>query len=191
MARYSKIPELFESSKSISITKLKKLGLLYDKVHLQTNLHFTRNGKEVGSITIKVNTSNFNPYIEFNYNFNGTPVNYKLDLIKQYSNLGKGYFWLFNCRFTNKLCRKLYLHNGYFKHYSGCYGYFYEQQTLSKRNRYLSKIFEVHYSTDRIIYNKYFKSHYAGKPTKKYKAYLKKLNSPELISIENILAGGS
>ena len=78
---------------------------------------------------------------------------------------------------TKKRCRKSYLVNGYFLHRNAFKG-MYKKQTESKRWRKMSKTFENNYGIDDLyeqIYSKHFRTHYSGKPTKRYLRLMKKL----------------
>ena len=71
------------------------------------------------------------PYIELDYNYRDKPQNYKVNLVRVPSNLGKDFVWYFHCPKTNKRCRKLYSVNGMFLHREAYKGCMYETQTYS------------------------------------------------------------
>ncbi|MCS6832048.1 MAG: hypothetical protein NZ521_00600 [Flammeovirgaceae bacterium] len=134
-------------------------------------ISWNRNSTKIDSILIRVNTQPENPYIEFDYLFNGKPINYRVKLVSVPANLGKGVVWYFVCPYTGKRCRKLYLVDTYFLHRTAFKGCMYKKQTQSKKNRTWDKVFGVCSKTDYLfeqLCKKHFKKQYAGKPTKKY-----------------------
>jgi len=63
----------------------------------------------------------------------------------------------------------------------------YEKQTYSHKNRSLFKQFDIAFGADKLyeqLYSKYFKTHYAGKPTKRYVKLMQKINESESIPYE-------
>ena len=90
-------------------------------------------------------------------------------LEKAPSNLGKGFKWYFRCPFTDKLCMKLYLHNGTFMHRRAIKGGMYSKQTYSKNDRRLIQQYEKLFLIERLyekLCQPYAKKYYKGKPTK-------------------------
>lgn len=132
---------------------------------------WSTNGVVNSTINIEVIYSEYEAYIIFDYRCNGEPKRYKVNLVSRVSNLGKGLIWFFVCPSTGKLCRKLHLIRGYFLHRTAFKSMMYSKQIESKKHRNLGKIFEACFVTDEV-YNeldkKYFKTHYKGKPTKRY-----------------------
>lgn len=182
-------PTLFDEVKTISISFLKKHGYLKPNQLKVGSVHWNRNGEKIGSISIRVCTLSDNQFLEFDYKCNQVPIKYKVKLISVLSNLGKGFVWFFICPRTGKRCRKLYLADTYFYHrlaFSGC---MYEQQTQSKKNRYLNKTLEAYFKTDELyeqLYKKHIKKTYAGKPTKKYLKLTKQIQGAESITYQEI-----
>lgn len=173
-------PTLFDEVKTISISFLSKHGYLKPKQIQSGILKWSRGNIETGSISIVVNTFDLSPFIELKYSYNGSPVNYRVQLVSAPSNIGKGFVWYFVCPHTQKRCRKLYSVQTYFYHRSAFSGCMYDKQTLSKRNRTLLQIYSAYFKKEELYkerYKKYFKTHYAGKPTKRY------LKLSQLISI--------
>lgn len=144
------------------------------------NIIWTMNGQPDGNIDIKVNTVEYNSYLELAYKANGTPINYRVKLVTIPSNLGKGLIWYFLCPVTGKRCRKLYETGGYFYHRSACRG-MYDKQTQSKKSRDLYKVFGS-LGNDQLyrqLYKKNFKRTYAGKPTRSYTRLTNKIDKAE------------
>jgi len=79
--------------------------------------------------------------------------------------------WFFICPKTGKHCRKLYSVGAMFLHREAFQHCMYRSQTYSHSDRILLKSFKKGFESEKIyeqIYSKYFRSHYAGKPTKRY-----------------------
>jgi hypothetical protein len=184
MAKTPTFPALFDEVKTISITFLVKQGFLNPNQIQSKLLNWTINGNKTGSIFIIVDTHCEQPYIELQYKCNEVPINYRVNLITIPSNLGKGVIWFFLCPQTNKRCRKLYLIDTYFYHRSAFRGCMYEKQTKSKYYRYLDKTFGTYFKSDELykqLHSKYFKTHYSGRPTKKYLRIIEQINKAENI----------
>jgi len=132
---------------------------------------WSTNGNVHSTINIEVTHSEYDTYIIFDYKCNGEPKRYKVYLECKVSNLGKGLIWFFVCPSTGKLCRKLHLNSGYFLHRTAFKCMMYSKQIESKKYRNLGKVFGAYFIRDEVyseLYKKYFKSHYNGKPTKRY-----------------------
>ena len=132
---------------------------------------WSTNGAVNSTINIEVTYTEYEAYIIFDYRCNGEPKRYKVNLVSRVSNLGKGLIWFFVCPSTGKLCRKLYLNSGYFLHRTALKNLMYSKQIESKKFRNISKVFGAYFIRDEVyseLYKKYFKTHYNGKPTKRY-----------------------
>ena len=131
---------------------------------------WSRNGEAHSKIDIEVTFLEFEKYIVLKYTASGEQKKYKVKIIEVPSNLGKGYLHYFECPITHKLCRKLYLDIGMFLHRTA-FSMIYEKQTESKKWRSLTAVFDKAIIPDAVYserYKKYFKTHYNGKPTKRY-----------------------
>lgn len=131
----------------------------------------SRNGEVHSTINIEVSHSEYQTYIIFDYKCSGEQKRYKVNLECKVSNLGKGVIWFFVCPSTGKPCRKLYLNSGYFLHRTALKNLMYSKQIESKKFRNISKVFGTYFIRDEVyseLYKKYFKTHYNGKPTKRY-----------------------
>ena len=187
MPKPSTFPTLYDECKQISISFLKSRKYLTPGTNKSGTITWSRNGEETGWINIAVNTHSVNPYLELNYNCNGNPVNYRVPLVNIPSNLGKGVVWYFLCPATGKRCRKLYLIREKFLHREAYRGCMYEIQTHSHKSRQLIRIFDKAFVTDKVykqLYSKYFKTHYAGKPTKRYLRLKEKIWQSEQFTLE-------
>ena len=164
-------PTLYNEALQLSISKLKSWGYLEPGQIKSGSITWSRNGRQTGSISIKVNTKSEQPYIELDYKYGDKPRKYKVFLTSTRSNLDLGEIWYFVCPQTKKRCRKLYLIDGYFLHREAFNGCMYETQTRSKKYRQMDKTLEAYFKSDNLyseLYKKNFKKTYAGKPTKRY-----------------------
>ncbi|MEG0848407.1 MAG: hypothetical protein RSF34_02250 [Flavobacterium sp.] len=172
MGRNANYPKTVEDCLTVSISKLKEWGYLHILGAMSYTLSWSRNGDKHSSIGIEINNNGFERFVVLDYKSNGDPINYKIKIISKPSNLGKGEVFYFVCPSTGKHCRKLYLHGKYFLHREAFKGLMYSKQLESKKNRDLHKIFDTCYLSDEVYeerYKKYFKTHYNGKETKRYK----------------------
>ena len=178
MPKYSTYPALLDEVKQISITKLKELGYFEPDSFKSGQLIWSRRGQEIGSINLSVDLRR-SPQVFLNYTFNKEEhVNYRVELDSVASNLGKGKIWYFVCPHTGKRCRKLYGVGKYFLHRDAYPHAMYECQTYSKKGRMIDKVCKIMHGSDKLydeLYSKHFKTHYAGKPTNRYKQILSKL----------------
>lgn len=181
MGRYANYPLTVEDCLTVSISKLKEWKYL--TFGFKTgSIQWSRNGENFASIRVEVKISESDSYIYFDYSSKGEPRNYKVKIIRKNSNLGKGIIYYFLCPQTKKLCRKLYLNGGYFLHRSAFKNLMYAKQIESKKYRALTSTFEKAFIPDEvheIMYKKYFKTHYNGKPTKKYQKILDRIKLSE------------
>jgi hypothetical protein len=129
------------------------------------------------------------PHIILNYLWNGESKNYRVNLVSIPSNLNNGRVWYFVCPTTGKRCRKLYCHNGIFKHQRALSGVMYNSQLRSKKTRMLETLFEDHFKEGEYyqkLYRKNFKKFYNGKPTKKYIKLSEGIKRAQNITVEDI-----
>ncbi|MEI6489713.1 MAG: hypothetical protein WCP52_12165 [Bacteroidota bacterium] len=185
MPKPQTFPTLFDQLKTVSISFLKKHGYLKPNQWQSGTITWSRNGNKTASISIWVNIQSENSYLQLDYKFNDTPINYRVQLVSIPSNFGKGVVWFFVCPYTGKRCRKLYLADTYFYHRSAFSGCMYEKQTYSYKNRWLGKQLDKLFGCEiayEEIYSKHFKKTYNGKPTKRYLKLLKQVKAGEGIS---------
>jgi len=170
MPRPSNYPITYEDCKSIEIKILKKNNYLQSNQLNECIILWYINEETTGRMQLIVNTLSANPYIELSYALNEEGIQYKVQLIKEKSNLGIGEIWYFICPFTNKRCRKLYLLNKYFSHRNRFKGVFYEKQILSKSNRKIlgifSKIDQINNAIEETE-SKHFRRYYNKAKTKR------------------------
>ena len=168
MPKVSTFPTLYDECKNINITNLKSWGYLKpDTVKSGTIYWSNRHGERIADISISASIIGESPHIRLNYRFEGEAIKYNVSLIKIKSNLSKGDYFYFECPITKKLCRKLYLINGYFLHREAFKGCMYECQQWSKLSRSQIAFFKKAMGDD-IEFKPYFKKVYKGQPTKRF-----------------------
>ena len=131
------------------------------------------------------------PFLELDYKCNDKPIRYKVPLITKTSNIGKGKVWFFKCPHTGKLCRKPYLADIYFFHCSAFRGCMHEKQTYSKQAREQFRQWDKLFTSEGLyeqICSKYFKTHYADRPTKCYQKLFRKLSKAGIASESTLLS---
>lgn len=181
MPRFANYPTTIEDVKTISLTKLKQWNYLINGTKSGV-ISWSRNEIVHSTINILIVFNEIEKYVILDYKCNGTSFNLKVRLISKDSNLGKGQIYYFVCPITGKHCRKLYFNNSYFAHRDAFTGLFYQNQIESKKNRFLFNILEKVYLSDEVYserYKKYFKTHYNGKPTKRYLKLENKIKTAE------------
>jgi hypothetical protein len=190
MPRPSNYPITYEDCKSIEIKILKKNNYLQANQLNECMIRWYINEETTGRMQLIVNTLTAKPYIELIYTLNEEGIQYKVQLIKEKSNLGIGEIWYFICPFTNKRCRKLYLLNKYFSHRNRFKGVFYEKQILSKSNRKIlgifSKIDQINNAIEETE-SKHFRRYYNKAKTKRLIKLRKIINQEiDIKEINNI-----
>ena len=177
-----------ESCKTVSITKLKEWGYLKNGIHSGV-ISWSTAGEVHSKIGIKCTILEHRKFITLDYNQNGETINYNVNIVSKPSNLGKGKVLYFVCPNTGKHCRKLYHNSKYFLHREAFNYLYYEKQIESKKTRYLHSIFDRAFLKDEVYeeqYKKHFKTHYNGKPTKRYQKILDKIKLSESYPVGTI-----
>ncbi len=178
MPKHPTFPYLFDEEKNISISKFREWGYLKENSQRSSTITWSINGMETSSISAKIVMNDFENTLTVNYKCNGNSYDYKITLVSLPSNLGKGNIWYFLCPFTNKRCRKLHLISERFMHRSALPSGMYYKQTQSKKWRSIEAVLECYFSCDKYyeeLYSKHFRTHYKGKPTKRYLKLIKHL----------------
>lgn len=190
MAKFSSFPTLLDQAKTLSITKLKEWGYLQPGQRKKGTITWSVNGNKTGIIDIAVFTDLTKPCVYLEYRYNGKPMEYFVELVSIPSNIGKGRVWYFLCPHTKKRCRNLYLVAGKFLHRDAFAGCMYESQTRSHKNRGLIRLYDRYFFKEKAfdqINSKHFKTHYAGKPTKRYVKLQEKIARGRGISFDALL----
>jgi hypothetical protein len=103
-----------------------------------------------------------------------------------------GNVWSFVCPITGIHCRKLHLVNGRYIHRSIIKGYYRKiapaWQTRTLMDKLLKKV-KGKIDAEKEMERKFFKSHYRGKPTKKYLKCLKQIEDAGGITMSGIING--
>lgn len=176
MSKISKYAITYEDCKSIEIKLLKVSKMLLANQYIKSTIRWHINNETTGRIEIIVNTTTERPFIELKYRLNQEDIQYKVPLIVENSNLGKGKVWFFLCPFTLKKCRKLYLIEKYFTHRKIKKSIYYENQLLSKSQRKYIGLFNNLNEIEKAIEeseSKYFKKYYNNVKTKRFQKLTK------------------
>lgn len=191
MGRWGNYPDTIEDLRSFDIAFLRKHEYLKPNHFKPGSIIWTSGNGTKNSISIKVVTNDSTGVLTLDYTFNSTEqINYEIELITRPSNLGTGLIWFFVCPYTGRVCRKLHLINGYFKHRSALPGLMYQRQIESKKWREWNRIFANEFN-DHIraeLYSKYFKKFYRGKITKRYARISKKLQETDKFNADDYLS---
>lgn len=179
MARSSTYPTLYDECLKFDISFLKRHGYLQPGNLKSGFCSWSRNNDKIGSIGFKVSTID-EPYIELNYQSNGTPIKTRIILVAIPSNIRNGKIWYFICPTTGKRCRKLYLNNGYFTHREAFTG-MYKIQTESHISRQITQKYKPMYAGNEYdqLQAKHFTPYYNDKPTKRYTRIIEKIKKAE------------
>ena len=163
---------ILDNAKRLNITLLKKGGYISPGHRTEGAVSWSKNF----NINAVVEMKKAEGILIIEYNINGLPYSYHIDIISRVSNLdGKSLMWLFVCPFTNQTCRKLYFDGRHFKHRSGIAGV-YDIQTKSKQSRESDALFSCLLGPNDIykqLQQKHLKKNYKGGLTKKYSKLLK------------------
>jgi hypothetical protein len=181
--------ETTEAKRKLSIFWLNSRNLIKEDIFLPQNIQWsnTSSKKVTGNINIYINTIKGNavgyPYIQLSYKsrVNGetewTDIDYKLELLKVPCNFG-GYRWYFKCGLirNNKYCGRrvaiLYSVGNYFR-CRHCADLSYESCNENKKSLYeCFRILAKSWKADEF-YTTLKRKTYRGKPTRKYRRYLK------------------
>ena len=185
MSRYSS-STIYNNVCQFSISDLKKWGYLIWGRTKSGSISWSYGERESSGVSIEV-CFNYGAYIELSYSFAEQDRKYRVLMTSVPSNLNKGDVWYFLCPFTHKRCRILYFINGYFAHREAFSGCLYESQSESGRTRAIGKTTRKVCGADKLekeLSKKYFKTHYAGRMTKRYFRIIKALRERGDISIE-------
>ncbi|WP_020594592.1 hypothetical protein [Spirosoma panaciterrae] len=177
MARFPTFERNFSDLKKLTLADLKRLGLLVPKHRATSTIRWTRRGETTGTIGVAVSLSGTGGYVELEYTYNNQDqINYRINLVQQPSNLGKGQVWYFICPLTGERCRALYQVGKYFASRKAQPRTLYESQTYSKHYRWLDKVYGPMFKAEKAyeeLYKPYAKKHYRDKLTPKARKVMK------------------
>jgi len=174
----------------IRLQRLKEWGYLKANgwQYFSITWHHNLGWNESKSITVRMSLDE-EPHLILDYLLNGEAVNYRVNLVSVPSNIGKGLVWYFVCPKTNKRCRKLHLVEGYFYHHSAFENTCYLSETFADEWKEKYKDIQKLKRNDKaynFLYAKHRRTHYKGKPTKKYLQALKWIEEAKGISEADI-----
>jgi hypothetical protein len=184
------LPHLYNVVPQLSISKLKEWGYLKPNQSNGGTVTWSKNGETTARISVLVNMCSDDHHVEVDYTYGGDPRKYKIRLVFVPSNLGKGQVWYFLCPRTFKRCRILYSIDGYFHHREAFNGCMYDTQTYSHKDRALVRMFDWSVKSSKaneLLYSKHFKTHYNGKPTKRYLRALRDIKQGEGIDVGRLM----
>ena len=190
MGRYANFPTTIEDLRSFDIKFLTQKNYIKPNANVGGQIIWTSKNGSKNTIGITSNTDLTHGYLILDYTHNNTnEINYRIQLITRPSNLGTGLLWFFVCPFTNKVCRKLHLINGYFQHRTANPHLMYSDQIECKRWRKWNKTFAHEYNDGLYdeLYGKHFKPYYKGKITKRYARLLKRMEQRNNIKLPDFL----
>ena len=184
MAKAPTFPLIIDRCLTVSIADLKRWGCLKPGNYRSGTVYWERGCEREASVgyVVSLSVEFEQAYIQFNYAYDGQPVQYRVPLIPVPANIGKGLVWFFRCPFTGQRCKKLHLIQGRFIHRSAVRSAMYRQQTLTKRGRLVSRyldLFEFKSSVLEEIEKPYFKETYRGKMTGRCAQWLRKIERAE------------
>ena len=164
-------PTLFNELAKLKINDLRRWSYLVEGSKAKCTLRFYSRPR---TVWMSVVICDPHPHIELTYVHGGVYFGYKVPLVSVHSNLGIGRVWYFLCPATGKRCRILYFNGSHFVHREAIKGAIYESQTWSETFRALARLIDVADG-----YGRPTRTHYAGKPTRRYKRWLEKLGEVE------------
>lgn len=167
----------YDDLKQLTLADLKRYGLMIPQRQCSATISWTRRGETTGTIGVTVSLSGTGGYVELAYTYDHQDqMKYRVALVQQPSNLGKGSVWYFICPLTGERCRTLYQVGRYFASRKAQPATLYESQTYSKKYREISKTYGPVLQVDNAfneLFKPYTKVFYRGKPTPKAKKVLK------------------
>jgi len=185
LGRNSTIPTIFDFCIQIDVSQLKRWGFLKPNTIVTGTVSFEKFFSSHVTVSFTAYNDPLQPYLELYYTIQGIEFHYRVYFHLQPSNLGNGFVWYFLCPYSNAKCRKLYLINGRFQHRTAHKEGYYQTQTLGMNDKFLIREFdktlkaETAYSKMR---GKFFRTHYKGKPTKRYLKFLEQIKAADGIS---------
>jgi hypothetical protein len=185
MPRYPSNPILFDHALSLSLKDLKRLGYLKEHHSVSGVVSWSRQGVNIASVTVAVDIA-YGRSLEISYMSSGVEYRQSFKLIAKSSNLSRGRYWLIQSPESGRLGMKIYLTGAGFQVRADASGCMYEKQIECKRYRLLSKALGDTYGYE-DLYRKGFKKTYAGKPTKRYKRLVGRINQAERLERNSLM----
>lgn len=185
MPRPAVIPPLLDYMPRLAIGSLYRIGAFKVWVKFAEGSFSIRpeNSFDI-PVSFAIHRAGQDHFIVLMYEYHGRICDISIRLSCRPSNLGKGVNWYFVCPHTGRSCRVLYFFNGSFRHRLGINGAMYHEQTMSKKDRDLSKLItRDHYAACARyeVKAKNFVPMYKGKMTRRYaRLYRKIMQGPQI-----------
>jgi hypothetical protein len=189
MPKYHTNPILLDHALSLSLKDLKRLGYLKEHHSVSGVVSWSRQGSNIASVTVAVDIA-YGQSLEISYKSSGEEYRQSFKLIAKPSNLGMGRYWLIQSPASGRLGMKIYLTGAGFQIRADTSGCMYEKQIKSKRYRLLSMALGDAFGYEDLysgLYRKGFKKTYAGKPTKRYKRLVGRINQAERLERNSLM----
>ena len=160
----------YGGAKSLSISMLKKSGLLVDKVSYKGSISYG----DGETVLLRLDWTGDGYRLNLAYTYEDYEavrydINYSVQFVYMPSNLGKGGYYLFRCPISGKPVRSLIIANGshYFKARSSYKAkLYYRSQLISKRGRFNAYFWYLEEKID-ALYRTRIHYTYKGKETKR------------------------
>lgn len=189
MPRQVECVQIFDEVRQIDIAWLREEGLLKPNRCIRG---WPLGWKGGSRVTVDIDT--FLNYLIIKQGFGSGERVTTVLLERRKSNLGKGEVWYFVCPVTGRLCRKLYGIDGSFLSRHAYPKGMYRSQTEPKSDRRLRRFITLHGTLKQpkaewdFSNRKKYRTHYKGKPTKRYLDYLNRKRKLEALCTRPILA---
>lgn len=193
MPKHPTYPLILDRCYTVSIGNFRRWGALSPGRYASGSIYWGEEGERRASVgyCAVIGREPGQAYIQFNYNYDGEPMQWRVSLLSLPANIGKGIVWFFRCPITGQRCKKLHLVDGRFIHRSAVRGAMYKQQTESKKWRLVSRLFDLHDLRAGVwdeIHKPYFKAEYRGKETRRCIRLMRKLRRAESgVNVEQVL----
>lgn len=177
MPKFRSFPDCFDECKQMTITSLNRLGYLLPDRIVRGSYSWTRFGRPSGSVSITVSLPD--RYVEFDYSYADEPINYRVALESVPKHFG-GCECYFICPATGKRCRTLYGIGAMFLSRFAYPDAMYRCRTEPKSERGFRRLLTLHGTKKNpkaewdYFDRKHYRTHYKGRPTKRYRAYLER-----------------
>lgn len=186
-----------ESLRRIELSYLFKNSYIKKDCEIHSDLTwYNSTGKKISTIQIVTHFKRSQKFVTLKYSVSdgidsSINVNYDIRLVSIPSNLGKGSIYYFECPFTLKKCRVLYLANGshYFKsRFAYSNQILYKCQVCSKNNYAIERYWKLKDEFEKLS-SKKIRKFYKGNLTRSYKRLVwikKKLMYFDYVRFQNL-----
>lgn len=194
MPKHPTYPLILDRCYTVSIGNFRRWGALSPGRYQSGSIHWGEEGERQASVgyCAFIDLAPGKAYIQFNYNYDGEPMQWRVPLLSMPANIGKGLVWFFRCPITGQRCKKLHLVDGRFMHRSAVRGAMYKRQAESKKWRLVSRLFDLYDVQAGVwdeIHKPHFKAEYRGKETRRCVRLMRKLRRAESgMNVEQVLS---